>query len=79
MKCNLSYFGDSLVEAMDVLDEMETVFEYKVGGNTVYVSFDLDGIEITDKLELANAEYRIELDVDRVKREVKNRCNSPSI
>lgn len=79
MKCNLSYFGDSLVEAMDVLDEMETVFEYKVVGNTVYVSFDLDGIEITDKLELANAEYRIELDVDRAKREVKNRCNSHSI
>ena len=79
MKCNLSYFGDSLVEAMDVLDEMETVFEYKVVGNTVYVSFDLDVIEITDKLELANAEYRIELDVDRAKREVKNRCNSPSI
>ena len=76
MKCNLLYFGDSLVEARDVLDEMKTVFEYKIVENTVYISFELDGIEITDKLEWENAQYRIELDVDRAKKEVKNRCNS---
>ena len=71
MNCNLAYFGSTEEEAVAVLEAAETVFDYKVEGKSVFVTFELDGIEVTDKLEWASAQYRIELDVDRAKREVR--------
>ena len=71
MKCNLSYFGETEEEATAVLNEAKTVFDYKITGKSVFITFELDGVEITDKLEWDNAQYRIERDLENAKRKVK--------